>query len=71
MKATFRLPKTPKGWLFLFLIVLNVVLGCWPVILLFNTETIVFGIPFLMFWTYLIVFSTTLTMWLSTKMGVY
>lgn len=70
MKAKFRLPQTRLGWLFLVLFVVNIVLGSWPVILLFNQNTIVLGLPLLILWSYVVVFTTVALMWAATKMGV-
>lgn len=70
MKAKFRLPRTRLGWLFLVLFVVNVMIGSWPIIPLFNQNVVVLGLPLLILWSYIVVFTTVFLMWLSTKMGV-
>jgi hypothetical protein len=70
MKAKLRLPRTRLGWLFLVLFVVNVLIGSWPVIPLFNQNTIVLGLPLLILWSYIIVFTTVFLMWLATRMGI-
>ncbi|MBM7587408.1 hypothetical protein JOC86_003981 [Bacillus pakistanensis] len=71
MKATLRLPKTKLGWIFLSLIIVNVLLGSWPVIVLFNSDMLILGLPVIIFWSYVIVFTTTSIMWLASRMGVH
>jgi len=39
-----------------------IVIGLWPVIPLFNSDTIIFGMPVLMVWSVVIVILTTLVM---------
>jgi hypothetical protein len=70
MKAKIRLPKTRLGWTFFVLFIFNVLIGIWPIVPLFNQNAIVLGLPLLMLWSYLIIFTTTFLMWLSSKMGV-
>ncbi|KZE36876.1 hypothetical protein AV656_13930 [Bhargavaea cecembensis] len=70
MKATFKTPKTYKGWIGLFAILTIVLLGSWPVIPLLNHETIVFGMPILMTWSVILIFLTTGILMLLNKMGV-
>ncbi|MCM3088312.1 hypothetical protein [Bhargavaea ginsengi] len=70
MKATFRTPKTYKGWIGLFSILIIVLLGSWPVIPLLNHETILFGMPILMVWSVILIFLTTGTLIVLNKMGV-
>ncbi|WP_156290594.1 hypothetical protein [Oceanobacillus salinisoli] len=69
MKATFKRPKTSKGWLSLGLIAFIILLGSWPVIHLFNREVIVFGLPLLMVWSIVLIFLTTFTMLFINKIG--
>lgn len=45
--------------------------GTWPFVPFFNQNKIVLGVPLLMLWVYIVVFTTTFLMWLSSKMGVY
>ena len=70
MRAKVRLPKTRLGWLFLFLFIIDVMFGTWPFVPFFNQNKIVLGVPLLMLWVYIVVFTTTFLMWLSSKMGV-
>ena len=44
------------------LVVGVIVIGVWPVIPLFNSDTIIFGMPVLMVWSVVIVILTTLVM---------
>ena len=69
MKATFKLPKTNKGWFSLGLVLFAIFLGGWPVIPLLNHETILFGMPILMTWSIVLIFLVTFTMWFINKIG--
>lgn len=69
MKATFKLPKTKKGWFSLCLIALVIALGSWPIVHLFNKKIIVFGFPLLMIWSVVLVFLTTFSMVIINKIG--
>lgn len=70
MKATFRTPRTKKGWFGVIAILTVVLLGSWPVIPLLNQETILFGMPILMVWSVLLIIITTVTLMVLNKMGV-
>ena len=69
MKATFKHPKTLKGWFSISLITFVIILGSWPVIHLVNKEIIVFGLPLLMVWSIVLIFLTTFSMVLINKIG--
>ncbi|MGJ9457432.1 hypothetical protein [Oceanobacillus sp. CF4.6] len=69
MKATFKRPKTKKGWLSFSSIVIVILLGSWPVIHLFNKEVIIFGFPLLMLWSMILIFLTTFIMIVINKVG--
>lgn len=69
MKSTFKLPKSKREWLSLFLIIFTIILGSWPIILLLNTTTIIFGLPILMIWSIFIIFFTTFVLWFINKIG--
>ncbi|MBP2077121.1 MULTISPECIES: hypothetical protein [Oceanobacillus] len=69
MKATFKLPKTKKGWFGVSLIAIIILLGGWPIINIFNQEIIVFGLPLIMVWSILIIFLTTFSMAFINKIG--
>ncbi|HZG71666.1 MAG TPA: hypothetical protein VEY51_09040 [Chondromyces sp.] len=69
MKATFKTPKTGKGWFSLILIIFTIILGSWPVITYLNHETILLGMPILMVWSIIIIFFTTFIMWFINKIG--
>lgn len=70
MKATFRTPKTNKGWFGLVAIVGIVLLGSWPVIPLLNKQELLFGMPILMVWSVVLIVLTTGMLMLLNKMGV-
>ncbi|WP_080872806.1 hypothetical protein [Oceanobacillus timonensis] len=69
MKATFKLPKTKRGWISVGLIIFVISLGSWPVIHLFDKEIILFGMPLLMVWSIAIILLTTLAMIIIDKIG--
>ncbi|SOC40770.1 hypothetical protein SAMN05878391_1109 [Salinicoccus kekensis] len=69
MKATFKLPKTKKGWVSLGLVVFTLLLGIWPVIHLFNQDILIFGMPLLMLWSIVIIIMTTSVMMIINKIG--
>ncbi|WP_082235448.1 LPXTG cell wall anchor domain-containing protein [Halobacillus massiliensis] len=69
MKATFKLPKTGKGWFSFALIIVVIMLGSWPVIPLVNNEMIILGMPILMTLSVAIIFITTFTLILINKIG--
>ncbi|MDS9471515.1 hypothetical protein [Sporosarcina pasteurii] len=70
MKATFRTPKTNKGWFGLMAILAIILLGSWPVIPLLNKTTILFGMPVLMVWSVALIILTTSTLMVLNKIGV-
>ncbi|UJL47450.1 hypothetical protein KFZ58_06090 [Virgibacillus sp. NKC19-16] len=69
MKATFKLPKTKKGWFSVCLVAFVIALGSWPIIHLFNKEIIVLGMPLMMLWSIVLIFLTTFSMILIDKIG--
>lgn len=69
MKATFKIPKTGKGWACFALILFTIALGGWPVVPFLNTETLVLGMPIIMVWSIFIIFFTTLVMVFIDKIG--
>lgn len=69
MKATFKLPANKKQWFSLCFIIFTIMLGSWPIISLFNTTTIIFGVPILIVWSIFIIFFTTFVLWLINKIG--
>ncbi len=70
MKAKVKLPRSRRGWVFLGVFVVVILLGSWPVVPLFNRNALVFGMPLLMVWSVAIVFLSSFAMWLSARMGV-
>lgn len=54
MHRSFVLPATWRGWLVLAAFSLVIAAGIWPVVALDNRAQLVFGIPALMSWSYLI-----------------
>jgi len=68
VKPTFKLPKTGRGWFGLTLVVVDLLIGCAPVILLFNDNSIVLGMPLMMTWSIGIIFFTSLTLLFLNKM---
>ncbi|CAM4270405.1 DUF3311 domain-containing protein [Lacicoccus alkaliphilus] len=69
MKATFKVPKTKKGWISLGLVIFTLLIGIWPIIHLFNQEILIFGMPLLMFWSIIIIIVTTSVMVIINKIG--
>ena len=62
MDMRFRAPTTAKGWESLGIVAAVLIIGIWPVITLFNQNTLVFGLPLLMVWSIAMLFITTLAM---------
>lgn len=62
MDMRFRTPRTTKGWVSVGIIVFVILIGVWPVIPLFNANTLVLGVPLLMVWSVAILFITTAAM---------
>lgn len=62
MKKGIRWPNSARKWVCVGLVVGVIVIGVWPVIPLFNSDTIIFGMPVLMVWSVVIVFLTTAAM---------
>ena len=49
MKMGIRWPDSARKWVCFGLVVGVIVIGVWPVIPLFNSDTIIFGIPCLLY----------------------
>ncbi|SMY12011.1 hypothetical protein [Brevibacterium jeotgali] len=62
MDMSFRAPTTAKGWISIGIIVLVLLSGIWPVIALFDANTLAFGLPLLMVWSIAVLFITTAAM---------
>lgn len=62
MNMRIRWPRTARGWLCFAIIMAVVVVGLWPIIALFNSPTLVLGVPLLLFWSVVILFLTTAAM---------
>ena|GEM_PF-1393004 len=50
-------PSTWRGWSLLVIFLLLVVMGIWPVIGWINQQTLLWGMPSLIIWSYLIIFA--------------
>lgn len=68
MDMRFRTPRTTRGWVSLGIIVVVVLLGIWPAIALFDTNTLLFGIPVLMVWSVAILFIATAAMMIINRL---
>lgn len=62
MDMRFRAPTTTGGWVSLGIIVVSLILGVWPVVVLFDVNVLVLGMPLLMIWSIAILFITTIAM---------
>lgn len=62
MDMRLRTPRTARGWISLSIIVVVILAGIWPIIPLFNTDTLIFGMPLLMVWAIVILFISTAAM---------
>ena len=62
MKMGIRWPDSARKWVCFGLVFGVIVIGVWPVIPLFNSDTIIFGMPVLMVWSVVIVILTTAVM---------
>lgn len=68
MDMRFRTPRTTRGWVSLGIIVVVLLLGTWPVIALFDTNSLLFGIPVLMVWSIAILFIATAAMMIINRL---
>lgn len=57
MRHPFVLPTSCAGWGLLIAFVVCVLAGIWPVIGLFNRAALLFGLPLLIVWSYVIIFA--------------
>lgn len=57
MRRLFVLPTSRAGWALLVAFVALVLAGTWPVIGLVNHAVLVFGLPMMIVWSYVIIFS--------------
>lgn len=57
MRHPFVLPTSRAGWGLLIAFVVCVLAGIWPVIGLFNRAALLFGLPLLIVWSYVIIFA--------------
>jgi len=62
MDMRLRTPRTTKGWISIGIIAFVILIGVWPVVPLFNANTLVLGVPLLMVWSVAILFITTAAM---------
>lgn len=62
MDMRFRTPTSAGGWVSLGIVAVVIVLGIWPVVVLFDRNVLVLGMPLLMVWSIAILFITTIAM---------
>ena len=62
MNMKFRWPRRRLDWLCFGIIIVVISIGLWPIIPLFNHETLVLGLPLLMVWSIAILVITTAAM---------
>lgn len=62
MNMKVRWPKSGRGWLSLAIVCAVLIVGLWPIIALFNSPALVFGLPVLLVWSIVILFLTTAAM---------
>ncbi|QJQ96291.1 MULTISPECIES: hypothetical protein [Halomonadaceae] len=61
------LPTTRAGWVLLAAFVLLVVAGIWPVIGWVNRATLIFGLPMLAVWSYVVIFACFAVMLIANR----
>ncbi|WP_252107104.1 MULTISPECIES: hypothetical protein [unclassified Halomonas] len=57
MRHLFVLPTSRAGWVLLAAFVMLVLAGIWPVIGFVNRAALVFGLPLMIVWSYVVIFS--------------
>ncbi|MFI0471921.1 hypothetical protein ACGLWX_04255 [Halomonas sp. HMF6819] len=57
MRRLFVLPTSRAGWGLLLAFIVLVLAGTWPVIGLINQAALVYGLPLMIVWSYVIIFS--------------
>ncbi|NGO90324.1 hypothetical protein [Halomonas sp. 18071143] len=62
MRRLLVLPTSRAGWGLLMAFVALVVAGTWPVIALVNRATLVLGLPWVVVWSYLVIFTCVVVM---------
>jgi len=67
MNMSFRTPRTTRGWISLAIVVVVVLIGVWPIIVVFDTNSLLFGVPVLMAWSIAILFITTSAMMIINR----
>ncbi|QEM83396.1 hypothetical protein [Halomonas binhaiensis] len=65
MRPTFVRPTSWRGWLVLIGFVSVILAGIWPVIGWVNQAVLVAGMPKLLVWSYVVLLSCSLMMWLG------
>ncbi|WP_104204695.1 hypothetical protein [Billgrantia saliphila] len=68
MRRPIVLPTSWKGWIVSSGFLLVIVAGVWPMIGWVNRATLVFGVPALVAWSYLIIFSCCAIMVLGNRL---
>lgn len=67
MDMRLRTPTTARGWISIGIIFLVLLSGTWPVIVLFDANVLVLGMPLLMVWSTAILFITTAAMMIINR----
>lgn len=67
MRRLLVLPTSRAGWGLLIAFVALVLMGIWPVIGLVNRATLVMGIPLVVVWSYLVIFSCVAVMLVGNR----
>ncbi|UYF98933.1 MULTISPECIES: hypothetical protein [unclassified Halomonas] len=57
MRRLFVLPTSRAGWGLLAAFIVLVLAGTWPVIGFINQAALVFGLPLMIVWSYVVIFS--------------
>ena len=68
MRRSLLFPATWRGWLVLAAFLIVIVAGIWPAVALVNRAELVFGLPALVSWSYLILLSCCLVMALGNRL---
>ncbi|MFG6667037.1 hypothetical protein ACGK9R_07995 [Halomonas sp. HNIBRBA4712] len=67
MRQRFVLPTSRAGWGLLAAFVGLVLAGTWPVIGLFNRVVLLFGLPLMIVWSYVIIFACVAVMLIGNR----
>ncbi|BBI63363.1 hypothetical protein [Vreelandella sulfidaeris] len=67
MRRLIVLPTSRAGWVLLIAFVALVMAGTWPIIGLVNRATLVLGLPLMVVWSYLVIFSCVVVMLIGNR----